>query len=65
MDIRKLMLDEKESQVEEYKSGWNDAVCWVNENFKIQDKKNKEINVVFELDLEEDKIIEAIKGKHE
>lgn len=61
MDIRKLFISSEEAENESYKSGWNDAVCWLNENYKILDKEKREISIAFDINLSEAKILEILK----
>lgn len=63
MDIRKLFLNDNSS--DEYKDGWNDAVCWLNENYKITDKEKKEICIAFDINLSEARILEIIQKEKE
>ena len=61
MDIRKLMLDAKDKQGNEYKEGWNDAICYLNDNFYITTRKGEPIQISFELSIDESTMQEKIK----
>ena len=51
MDIRKLMLNANDSGSNEYKEGWNNAICWMNDNYCITKRNGEAITIQFELTL--------------
>lgn len=58
MDIRKLMLNADSKESNEYKEGWNNAVCYLNDNFCITKRNGEPIQINFELALTENEIIQ-------
>lgn len=61
MNINKLMLDANDKQGNEYKEGWNDAICYLNDNFCITTRKGEPIQISFELSIDENKMKDKIK----
>jgi hypothetical protein len=60
MNIYKLMLNSKDKQDKNYKEGWNDAVCYLNDNYCISNRNGDEVKINLNINLDEDKIIKAI-----
>lgn len=58
MDIRKLMLNANDAGSNEYKEGWNNAICYLNDNFCITKRNGEAIQISFELLMDEKEIIE-------
>ena len=58
MDIRKLMLNANDSGSNEYKEGWNNAICWMNDNYCITKRNGEAITIQFELTLSASEILE-------
>lgn len=58
MDIRKLMLNANDSGSNEYKEGWNNAICWINDNYCIAKRNGEAITIQFELTLSASEILE-------
>lgn len=61
-DIKELMLGEDDAGSNEYKSGWNDAVCYIMDTHKIETRDGEPIQIVFDLCLDEKKIENILKG---
>lgn len=57
MDIRKLMLDADDKNDNNYKEGWNNAICYINDNFCITQRNGEAIQISFELLLSEKDLI--------
>jgi len=60
MDIRELFLDPDDDRSKEYKSGWDDAVCYIMDNYKIETRNGEPIQICFDTKIDEDLIIEKI-----
>lgn len=58
MDIRELFLSEDDDRSSEYKSGWEDAVCYIMDNYVIKSRGGEPIQIGF--NLNEDAILEKI-----
>ena len=58
MDIRKLMLNANDSGSNEYKEGWNNAICWMNDNYCITKRNGEAITIQFKLTLSASEILE-------
>lgn len=60
IDIKSLFLS-KGSKDKKYISGWNDAICFINDNYQLEDrKKGKAVGIVLSLNLDEDYIVNKI-----
>ena len=60
--IRELInaVDGKES--EEYKKGWREAVCYINDFYKMERREDGEpVEIVIGLEVSEEQILEKIK----
>lgn len=50
-----------DSESEEYKQGWQDAVCYINDRHKIVDRNtNEAMDFVFELKINEEQVADAV-----
>ena len=58
MNIRELMLNANDAGSNEYKEGWNNAICYLNDNFCITKRNGEAIQISFELLMDEKEIIE-------
>ena len=58
MNIRELMLSANDAESNEYKEGWNNAICYLNDNFCITKRNGEAIQISFELLMDEKEIIE-------
>lgn len=58
MDLRELLLEEEDSRSKEYKTGWNDAVCYLHQMFVMKKRDGEDILIVITIDEEE--ILEEI-----
>lgn len=63
MDIRKLLLNANDNGSNEYKEGWNNAICYLNDNYCITTRSGEAIQISFELNIDIENIKEQIKGK--
>lgn len=55
------MLNANDEQENIYKEGWNDAICYLNDNFCITTRKGEPIQISFELSIDENKMKDKIK----
>lgn len=62
MDVSELMLSEKDSGGDEYKSGWNDAVCYIFDTCTVTNRDKEPINIELNISLDKE-ILEVIKCK--
>jgi len=60
MDIRELFLDPDDDRSKEYKSGWDDAVCYIMDNYKIETRNSEPIQICFDAKIDEDLIIKKL-----
>jgi hypothetical protein len=63
VDIKTLMLDSKDEGSNEYKAGWNDAICYVLDTHKVETRNGEPIGISFEVKLDEDAIIKKVMKK--
>jgi hypothetical protein len=52
------MLNANDAGSNEYKEGWNNAICYLNDNFCITKRNGEAIQISFELLMDEKEIIE-------
>lgn len=52
------MLNANDAGSNEYKEGWNNAICYLNDNFCITKRNGEAIQISFELLMNEKEIIE-------
>ena len=55
--IQSLMLDATDKRSNEFKEGWNCAISYINDNYKIEDRNGEAINIVFNATINEDDLI--------
>lgn len=65
IDIRELFLSQEDDENNDYKSGWNDAVCWMNDMYVIQDRNGKPVQISINVDLDENKIVKILEKKND
>ena len=58
MDIRELFLDATDDGSDEYKSGWCDAICYINDNYTITKRNGEPISITFDIKIDEKELIE-------
>ena len=61
MDIKELFLDEEDSRCKEYKTGWNDAVCYLHQMLVMKKRDGEDISIV--LTIDEEVILEELKNE--
>jgi len=61
-DIKDLFLSKDDDGSNDYKSGWNDAVCYIMDTHKIEARNGEPIQISFDIGLDEDKIAEILIG---
>jgi hypothetical protein len=59
-DIQELMLDANSDGSNEYKEGWNNAVCYLNDNYCITKRNGEPISITFDVKLDETELIEKV-----
>lgn len=52
------MLNANDAGSNDYKEGWNNAICYLNDNFCITKRNGEAIQISFELLMNEKEIIE-------
>lgn len=60
-NIQDLMLDANDSGSNEYKEGWNNAICYLNDNYCITTRAGEPISITFDVGFNEDDLIDKIK----
>ncbi|MDY0193591.1 MAG: hypothetical protein RBR93_08690 [Aliarcobacter butzleri] len=57
------MLDAKDKQSNEYKEGWNNAICYLNDNYCITKRNGEAIQISFEVLLtNETKVTQGLEN---
>jgi len=51
------MLDGEDKRSNEFKEGWNCAISYINDNYKIENRSGEAINIVFNATINEDDLI--------
>ncbi len=60
-DISRLIHSYGQECSDEYKKGWQDAVCYINDRHKIIDRANGEtMDFVFEININEDELAQKL-----
>lgn len=54
------MLDADDEGSNEYKSGWNDAICYMLDTHKVEARNGEPIGISFEVRLDEDVIVKKV-----
>ncbi len=62
VDIRKLMLNANDAGSNEYKEGWNNAICYLNDNYCISKRNGEPIQISFEMNFDAKEFETKIKG---
>lgn len=65
MDIASLLLKDSDKGSNDYKSGWCDAVCYLNDNFVITKRNGEPITISFDIELDEDELLNKIRQEQE
>jgi len=65
MDIASLLLKDSDKGSNDYKSGWCDAVCYLNDNFIITKRNGEPITISFDIELDEETLFEKIRQEQE
>ena len=60
MDLKHLLLDAGDAGSNEYKEGFNTAICYLNDNFIISKRNGEPITLTFDIEFDEDDIVEKI-----
>jgi len=60
-NIASLMLDGEDKRSNEFKEGWNCAISFINDNFKIENRNGEEIGIVFNAIINEDDLIKKLE----
>jgi len=63
MPIRRLMKDVGENESDEFRAGWEEAICHVNDKYVITERNGEPIGISFEVNLTEEviqKIVERV-----
>lgn len=61
MNIRELMLNANDAGSNEYKEGWNNAICYLNDNYCITKRNGEPIQISFEMNFDAKEFEEKIK----
>lgn len=59
--LQQLLLNGNDTRSNEYKEGWNSAIGFVNDNYKIQDRNSEPISIVFEATIDEEDIMKIMR----
>lgn len=59
--IAGLMLNDKHGESNDYKEGWNNAICYLNDNFIITKRNGEPIDISFDIELDEDELLNKIR----
>lgn len=52
IDIESLFLSESSAESDDFKRGWREAICFVNDNYRILDRSSEdEVGIIFTLDM--------------
>lgn len=65
IDVRELFLSKEDDENNDYKSGWNDAVCWMNDMYVIQDRNWNTLQISFNIDIDENEIVKLLEKKND
>jgi len=60
VDIRELFLSKDDDRSNEYKAGWEDAICYILDTHKVETRNGEPIGISFEVKLDEDLIIKKV-----
>lgn len=60
VDIQELMLDADDAESNEYKEGWNNAICYLNDNYCIATRAGEPISIAFDVKLDDEQLIEKV-----
>jgi len=60
VNIQELMLYEDDEGSNEYKEGWCNAVCYINDCFIIKKRNGEAISIEFDISLDEDELIKKV-----
>lgn len=60
MDITDLMLGVNNTNSNDYKEGWNNAICFMNDNFCIRTRAGRNIQISFNIAFDEEKFEKRI-----
>lgn len=61
MNISELLLNADDDGCNEYKEGFNTAICYLNDNFIIKARNGEPISITFDVELDEDSLIKKLK----
>lgn len=66
MNIQSLLLTAEDEESNEYKEGWCNAVCYINDNFIITERNGTPITITFDIGVDENELIKnIIKGQEQ
>lgn len=61
-DIRELMLAVGEEQSEDFRNGWEECVCWINDRYEIRRRDNGEpLGIQITIGMDEERILRKVK----
>jgi len=63
VDIRQLFSAKDESNGELYGAGWEDAICFIMDNYEIKDRNGEPIQIGFNIEIDEDEIVKKLMEK--
>lgn len=61
--IQELFSAKNEKNGEVYGAGWEDAVCYIMDNYIIEDRNGKPIEIGISINIDEDEIVKKLMEK--
>lgn len=61
-DIRELMLAVDEGKSEDFRNGWEECVCWINDRYEIRRREDGEpIGIQITIPIDEERVLQKVK----
>lgn len=61
--IQELFSAKNEENGELYGAGWEDAICFIMDNFEIKERNGEPIQIGFNIKIDEDEIVKKLMEK--
>ena len=58
--IQELFSAKNEENGEVYGAGWEDAICYIMDNYNIEDRDGKPIEIGININIDEDEIVKRL-----